>query len=213
MQEIMNLLLSSAGLDSQEIKKEFQTRIKSLKSKKLCLICYEMKQGFEKWIEEKIEEFNKIDSAIEVVVLNLSENIEVDKIPKCDIYYVSGGNTYYILGRMRELGLDSFLINEILKNKIYFGVSAGSMILGQDINRFSDLWNDKNQIGIKNFQGFEMIPFDIVPHYSDKQEDAVMKHYQKLEEPVVALTDKQAVLVTDEEMEIIGPEEEGLLLD
>ena len=108
---------------------------------------------------------------------------------------------------------DKFLQNEIGKNKFYFGVSAGSIIAGQDIERFASVCGDANDVKLKDCKGFELIPFDIIPHYVADQETEVMKYYNENDNPVVALTDKQAVLITDEEMEIIGPENEGLLLD
>jgi len=209
----MKLLLSSAGLVAQEVKEEFQKKIESLKSKKLCLICHEAENGFEEWMENRATELKKINSDIEVIVLNLSEEIEADKIPQCDIYYVSRGNTFFILSRMKELGIDKFLQREIENDKFYFGVSTGSMIIGQDIERFSSLWNDENEVGLKNCKGFGLISFDIIPHYMKNQADEVMKYYQENNSPIVALTDNQAILVAGEEMEIIGPEDEGLLLD
>lgn len=209
----MKLLLSSAGLGNREVKKVFQEQIGTLKNKKLCLICYEMKEGFEDWLTEMTEMFREIIPGVKIMFLNLSEDIEVDNLPIFDAYYVSGGNTFFILGRMKELGIDKYLLKEIDKNKFYFGVSAGSMILGQDIERFASMLNDKNEVELKDCKGFGQVPFDIVPHYDKDFEQDIIKIYEENNIPVVALTDDQAVLVTDDEMEIIGPENEGLLLD
>lgn len=209
----MKLLLSSAGLENLEVKKVFQEKIKLLKNKRIGVFCYEMKSGFAEWLESLTAILKDVDSEIEIVFLNLSEDIDQKSLPDCGAYYVSGGNTFFILSRIKKLGLDKFLSREIDNDKFYFGVSAGSMILGQDIKRFSELLNDKNEAALEDCSGFKKVPFDIVPHYKESMEDGILAIYENDENPVVAISDNQAVLVTDEEMEIIGPEDECFLLD
>jgi len=50
-----------------------------------------------------------------------------------DALYVTGGNTAYLLRRMKETGFDGIVKKMVNANKVYVGVSAGSLIAAPNI--------------------------------------------------------------------------------
>ena len=63
--------------------------------------------------------------------------LSVDTLPDafagCDIFWVGGGNTYYLLQEVRRSGFDDFIIDRINAGVPYVGTSAGSLIVAPDI--------------------------------------------------------------------------------
>ncbi len=104
---------------------------------------------------------------IEFVDLShLSPDIVVETFSKFDVVYVYGGNTFYLLHQARASG---FLTHaaEILVDKVYVGVSAGSIIAGPDITLAG--WppnGDKNAVGIQDMMGMNFSPSAIMPHWN-----------------------------------------------
>src|SRR5947207_2157169 len=45
-----------------------------------------------------------------------------------DVIYVCGGNTFYLLHKLKEIGFDKKIIELVESGKVYVGVSAGSVI-------------------------------------------------------------------------------------
>lgn len=121
------------------------------------------------------------------------------------MYYVCGGNTFYILDRIRKTGIDNILLKAIKKDKLYIGVSAGSILTSNNIktaNLGKD--GDDNEIGLKDITGFNILPFHFYPHYDETKKEAVEEFYKIEQEPIMALTDDQAIFVTDDKYILIG---------
>ncbi len=77
-----------------------------------------------------------------------------------DIIFVCGGNTFYLLEKTIESGFDKVLY-KILKDKIYIGHSAGSVLLGNSVA----LKSNPPQTSLTNFDGLKISNFTIVPHW------------------------------------------------
>lgn len=141
----------------------------------------------------------------EVDLENETKGSLQSKFADADIVYVEGGNTFYLLDRARKSGFTAAVKKFLERGGVYAGVSAGSMIAG--INIESANWEppDDNIIGLDNFSAMHLVGFVITPHYCAKVADAISEAAAKIDYPVVALTDQQAVLVEGDEIEIIGP--------
>ena len=48
---------------------------------------------------------------------------------KFDTIYITGGSTSYLAKRVREVNFDKIIEKMIFANKVYIGMSAGSMLL------------------------------------------------------------------------------------
>ena len=51
-----------------------------------------------------------------------------------DVIYLTGGNTPYLAKRVRETGFDHIIKELVYANKVYIGMSAGSMLAMSDFN-------------------------------------------------------------------------------
>ena len=131
-----------------------------------------------------------------------------DILQSFDVIYVQGGNTFYLLKWVKESGFDAVIEELIGRGKIYIGVSAGSIIAGPDIEIAGWKGFDPNEIGLKDFSGLGCVPFCIFPHYKPEHASFLKEEIAKYPYPVRILNDKQAFLVRDSEVTLVGEGEE-----
>ena len=196
----MKLLLTSTGITNENVRKFFISQFERLDDKTACVITSGRTEEEQLYIEESLKEM--ADLGIKVKELNIAKNNSFPNLEEFDIYYVCGGNTFYILDRMRKTGIDKVLIDAIKSGKFYLGVSAGSVIPGHDIEISGwGEYGDPNDINLKDLTGFGLIPYIISPHYTEKEKADIDAFKEKRKgEQVIAITDDQAVFVDDKGM-------------
>jgi len=193
----MKLLLTSTGLNNENVKKFFISQFDRLDDKTACLVTSGRNEEEQFYIDESIKELS--DLGITVTELNIAKNDIFPYLSAFDIYYVCGGNTFYILDRMRKTKIDRFLIDAVARGKFYLGVSAGSIIPGPDIEVAG--LGDPNDVNLKDLTGLKLVPYIITPHYNQKEEKDVEAFKEKRKgEQVIALNDDQAIFIEDGKM-------------
>lgn len=202
----MKLLLTSTGLANKKIRDFFIGNFDDLNNKKACLITAGKTREEQEYIEFSKKELS--DLGIKITEVNIAKNEKIFNIDVADydIYYVCGGNTFYILDRIRKTGMDRLLIKAIKDGKFYIGVSAGSIIMAKDIEIAGwGMDGDSNDINLADFTGLNLIPYLIFPHYTKKNEQEVIEFKKKRGgEPVLALTDNQVLSISDEGAVLLG---------
>ncbi len=204
----MKLLLTSTGLINENIKKFFVSQFDRLDNKTACVITSGRTKEEQFYIDESIKELS--DLGITVTELNIAKNDNFPNLPEFDIYYVCGGNTFYILDRMRKTGIDKVLIDAVKNGKFYLGVSAGSIIAGPNIEISG--WGeagDSNDVNLADLTGFGLVSYLITPHYTEKEKSDIESFKEKRKgESVIELTDDQAIFVEDGNYKFIGEGDE-----
>jgi len=84
-------------------------------------------------------------------------------ISQCDIIYVSGGNTFYLLNELRKSRVWQAIKNAVKAGKIYIGESAGAVIAAPDTRYATPM--DENSVNVSDFTGLNLVDFFIVPHF------------------------------------------------
>jgi len=87
---------------------------------------------------------------------------------------------------------------------IYVGASAGSLIAGLNIEPAGWQHPERNTDNLKDLTAMKLVPFVISTHTDDKNIDLIRSCASKVSYPVVALTDKQAILVENGKQRIVG---------
>jgi dipeptidase E len=131
-----------------------------------------------------------------ILYANISNKINPNKFKDIDIFYSCGGNTFYILDRVRKTGFDKYIKNFINKGKLYVGISAGSIIVHKTIEIAG--WGieaDKNLIGLSDLRGLNITNIAIFPHFKNKLKKEVNGFKKNTPYPIVELKDKQALLI------------------
>lgn len=114
-----------------------------------------------------------------------------------DIIFVSGGNTFYLLEKMRESWFDELLQGLLNTWKIYIGSSAGSVVIGKSIKHVETL-DDPNQSNIQNYEGLWIIPVFILPHFGKE------KYIERMRWIVESYWKKDLLTISDDEYRVIS---------
>ncbi len=125
-----------------------------------------------------------------------------------DVIYVSGGNTFYLLEKIKESHFDKVVKDYVKKGKIYIGTSAGSIVAGPDIYPVYYLDAAKEAKKLKNYKGMGLVDFTILPHWGSKHFrkrylDQRLKHIYKIGYKLILLNDNQYVSIIDDNYKII----------
>lgn len=198
------LLLTSAGLINQNIIKNFlQLLNKPIYQAKIIFIPTAARSSEElKYVnksKKKLVDLGIIKKNIKTI--NLNTPINFNDVKNYDACYVCGGNTFYLLKKIRETNFDKIIKEFINDNKLYVGVSAGSILAGPNIDIAIPF--DKNDIDLKNLTGLNLTKIIVSPHYCKKEKIIIDNFKKKSKYKIIPLTDNQALLINNKEVKII----------
>jgi len=207
----MKLLLTSAGIINESIKKAFSDLVG--KDLNQCIIAFiptavNVEDDIE-WMNEDIESFRR--TGAEVIMADIEKLPKQEWLPileKSDVICLGGGNTYHLLYWVRKSGLQQEL-DELLKSKVYIGISAGSILPGPDISYNGDLFLEELNDKLKDLSGLNYVPFVVAPHFlsphfSDTKKENMMELSKKLNYPIYAIDDESAIKVIGNEIEVVS---------
>lgn len=90
-----------------------------------------------------------------------------ETIREADIIMVGGGNTFHLVYHLQKNGLISLIRQAVLDGKPYIGWSAGANVACPTLSTT----NDMPIIQPESFGTFNLVPFQINPHYLDVNPD------------------------------------------
>src|SRR3989344_5836196 len=86
-------------------------------------------------VDPEKEKLKSMGFSIKTVDLKNKSKEQLRKeLENIDVIFVAGGNTFYLLEKTIESGFDSLLKELINNGVIYIGSSAGSVLVGPDID-------------------------------------------------------------------------------
>jgi dipeptidase E len=199
------LLLTSSGLDNEEIQKNFLGLLGGLIKDVKVLLIFGVKNDEEMFYvnESKKELINLGIKEKNIIEANINNQIFFPK-EKFQVIYFCGGNTYYLLNRIKKLGFDK-LIKNSKKEILYVGVSAGSIIAGGNIEISG--WGsegDENYVGLEDLSGLNFTNVAVFPHYRNELKKEVDEFRDKVNYPVIELYNGEAILIQGSKIKKIG---------
>lgn len=202
----MKLFLTSAGLPPETTEEFLKLLDKKPEEIRVCFITTASRPEEDKWYVEKDRE-RLSGLGFQVTEVDLKEENEkslMSKLESFDIIFVEGGNTFYLLKYVRESDFDKVLKQFLDRGGIYLGVSAGTMIAGLNIESASWKHMDRNIVNLKDLTALKLVPFVISVHIDESNIELIKECASKVTYPVIALTDKQALLVENGRQKIVG---------
>jgi len=164
--------------------------------------------------EERIQNVFKTWGYNRVHSVHRFEN-KADAIEKADCLIVGGGNTFHLYAEMHRFDLIGKVREKVRKGTPYIGWSAGSNLACPTLCTT----NDMPIVQPARFDGLNLIPFQINPHYLDPtpEIDKMIKHggetrQDRLNEylavnqkmTVVGLREASALWIEDKKMTLRG---------
>ncbi len=151
----------------------------------------------------------------------------IKAVEEAEAIVVGGGNTFQLIKMIQDQGIIDVVRSKVLSGTPYIGWSAGSNVACPSIQTT----NDMPILEPQSFNAFNLVPFQINPHYTDKnppghagetREDRIMEYLTaNTEQTVLGLREGCMFLVEDQKMKLIGKNpvrlfrygKEGLELD
>ena len=207
------LFLTSIGLPIETRAYFLKLLAKPIKETRVAFVPTAADPDKKKWyVKAALDELKEIGFPIEMVDLKAPVEKVRDSIEKCDVLYINGGNTFYLMDWIRKSKLDEYLGDLLEEGKIYLGASAGSIIVGPDIAcaGWDPGW-DKNVVNTKDTCGLSFVDFAISPHFTEPEKCILTKNAKKVDYKIWPITDQQAILVQGAEITLVGKGEKVTL--
>jgi len=200
----MKLLLTSTGFKNKKISIEFLKLVEKSPSKIKILFIPTASRTKEEWEHVNTSKEELINLGIpekNITLFDLEREISYKEIQEYDVMYVCGGNTFYLLKKIKEIKFDKLITTFVKDNKIFVGVSAGSIIACPDIDIASPF--DENDVGLKDIQALHFIEDYVSPHYCKEEEPLITTFKKTSKYKIILLTDEEALLIKGKESKII----------
>ena len=199
------LILTSAGFSNKTIVDKFNEMLdKPISEAKVLFIptASRYQEELEYVKQSRLELINVGINEGNIIEYNLDIDLKISELNKYDILYVCGGNTFYLLHKIKEIKFDEKIRKAVENGLMYIGVSAGSIVVGPTIETAGPF--DENDIGIENFKGMNFIEDIIIPHYNEKRIEIVEGFRKTMKNNIITITDNQALIVCEDTYQIIG---------
>ncbi|MDT3738647.1 MAG: dipeptidase PepE [Candidatus Kapabacteria bacterium] len=144
----------------------------------------------------------------EIVSVHTGDPVKI--IESCDAVAVGGGNTFNLLKTIYEYDIYDLIISKVSDGFPYIGWSAGSNLACPTIRTT----NDMPVVEPRSFNAFNLIPFQINPHYLDAhpeghhgetREQRILEYLELNRDIyVVGLREGSIMQLIDEKLELLG---------
>lgn len=158
----MKLLLTSRGLNSEEMINSFRTFVGDKKEVTIITTASEI---YKEKNRNAIALKNKLDALGFTVQFLDIENESPQLLKKAEIIIIGGGNPYYLLHHLKRTQADAVLREQIEKKVPVLGISAGGLIFMKDLAIIDLLTPEMNTIQLEDTNGMGLIEEVIIPHY------------------------------------------------
>lgn len=210
----MKLLLTSNGLVNQSISKAlFDLVGKPASETSIVFIPTAMNagRGDKSWFINDLYNINKQGCKfVDIVDISaLPKKVWQPKIEAGDVLFFSGGNTSHLMYWLKESGLAEML-PELLKTRVYVGISAGSMVSNPTLALSSDdrkIYYEEN-FGYKSEEALNLVDIYVRPHYDSSDFPNANKEYiekiaKETNKSIYALDDQSALKIIDDTIEVV----------
>lgn len=155
----------------------------------------------------KNQKFNQIDI---VDISALPKESWLPRLEHADVLFFGGGHTRHLMHWVSKSGLANIL-PELLKTRVYVGISAGSLItaptlalssnISEPFKYGDDIPDDGKGLGLVNFS---VRPHLNSPDFPKANGEVIKEKAREINETVYGLDDMSALKVIDGQVEIIS---------
>jgi dipeptidase E len=207
----MKLLLTSAGITNKSIADallELTGRPFSELNLAFIPTAANVEVGDKDWVIDDLVNCKKLGfKSIDIVDISaLPKEMWLPRLEMADVLLFEGGNTFHLMHWMEKSGLKE-LLPEMLKTKIYVGISAGSIVTSGKISlikiHYKGEFDDEADDGL-GFIDFQIRPHLNSPYFPKANLENLEKNAQELGETFYAIDDNTAIKVVDGKMEVVS---------
>lgn len=209
----MKLLLTSSGFANTAIS-EALVEMVAKKPEEIVLVfiptASNVESGDKQWLIEDLKNIQK-QNFKSVAITDISavpENIWRPQLEDADVLFFEGGNSYHLMRSLNESGLTA-LLPELLRTRVYMGVSAGSMVTGPyiDLRMLRSIYGEDTESD--SIKGLGYVDFYILPHLNSLEFPLRTGNYLEqalkgISRKTYVLDDQSVIRVEDARIAVVG---------
>ncbi len=209
----MKFLLTSAGLKNIKISNALLDLVgKAAKEISFLFVptACNLDVGDKAWLIDNLTEFkNQGFRLIDIVDISaVPEDNWKARFMSADVICFGGGNEQYLAKVFNDLKMDSFLPS-LLREKVYMGISAGSMVAGQFIGNELIKLVYPEEVYKELGEPLKLIDISFIPHLNSEyfahvRKDNLDELKPKFENIVYSIDDETALKIDGEKIDIVG---------
>lgn len=127
-----------------------------------------------------------------IYIYNYFSPDEFDVNNHIDVIYISGGNTFGTLKKIRESKADKIIFDYLSCGATYIGGSAGAHIASRSIQHVAKY--DIETFGLTDFSGLNLFDGILICHYSELREEDYITLTEQGEKNIIKLRDQDFVV-------------------
>ena len=156
------------------------------------------------WFFRQYEDLRRIGiNWIDVIDFSAADVDWQERLDECDVLFLSGGNTFYLLDQIRKQGFNTYLA-KVLESKVYIGASASSIVVTPSIEVATIPPGDPNLPNLADLTGLGLVDFEIEPHCDEDRFNVIENYAREHGKKVYAIDDQTAIKITDDGVEVIS---------
>lgn len=197
IQQIKKIILFSIPTETNQEKIYQEMFPKELKQKVFAYMPSDGSNNPEKFTK-LWENISKQHNAEFLYINNCARDIkkEINKLNTANILLITGGNTFSLLKRLKETGMDKAIINFTKKdNFVLAGFSAGALVITPNISVCNLEKFDNNEVGLEDLDALNLVNFEIFPHYKKEDSDVVEKYSEQTKNNVRTIGDEEYIIL------------------
>ncbi len=208
----MKLLLTSAGFCNETITEAFRKLSqRPLTELSLAFVptAANVEAGDKSWVIEDLNNCKRLGfKMIDIVDISaIPRKTWQPRLEAVEVIFFGGGNTYHLMSWVEESGLREVL-PKLLENRVFVGLSAGSMIPGPwwSCKYDAELYGE-NPDGPERYEGLGLVNFHTLPHFRNQlfpkvTIERIEELSKQIPETIYLLDDESAVVVEDREISL-----------
>lgn len=169
----MKLLLTSSGLTNNSIANAlFELTGKDPKETTVAFIptASNVETGDKDWLIVDLINLKKQGfKSIEITDISaVDEKIWRPSLERADVLFFEGGNNYHLMRWLNKSGLTE-LLPGLLKDRVYVGISAGSIVTNPDLAlKLAQKLYEEDMLETEELKGLNFVDFHFLPHLNSK---------------------------------------------
>ena len=211
----MKFLLTSAGLTNKSISNALlELAGKPFAELNLAFIptAANVEPGDKDWLIDDLVNCKNLGfKSIDIVDISaVPQDIWFPRLQAADIFLVGGGNTFHLMYWIEKSGLKNFL-PELLKTRVYVGISAGSMVACKSLDLsnskklyYEDGTDDYDKDAGLGFVDILIRPHLNSPHFPEVNLENMEKMSKEIPTTFYALDDNSAIKVVDGGVSVVS---------
>lgn len=202
----MKLMLTSSGITNDSLKKALLKLIDGDVKIAFIPTGANPEEGDKDWLIDNLKECSDLGEVDIVDISAMKKEKWLPRLKWANVIFVGGGNTVYLMGWIEKSGLLDEL-GELLEERIYVGISAGSIVLSKTLFASSEfIYLDEDG---KHHPGLDYVDFHFRPHFNSPhfpraKEEFLKEISKKFDEDLYAIDDDSGIVCIDGKVEVVS---------